>query len=206
TSTVATGTAPLVVTSTTPVANLSIGGNAATATTTISFTGSISGDVTGTQSATTIATGAVNSAKIADGTIVDADISTTASISLSKLSNSGASSGQIIKYNGTNWAASNNSVSAITTISTTTTLTSVMDTILCDNWSSAFTITLPTASSNTGKILVIRKIDESTNVLTITPAINLTKSGASTYSTLSSLNYPKTLRIQSDGTNWWLID
>jgi hypothetical protein len=38
TSTIATGTAPLVVTSTTPVANLSIGGNAATATTATSAT------------------------------------------------------------------------------------------------------------------------------------------------------------------------
>jgi hypothetical protein len=54
TSTVATGTAPLVVTSTTPVANLNIGGNAATATTSTSFSGSLVGDVTGTQGATTV--------------------------------------------------------------------------------------------------------------------------------------------------------
>lgn len=45
-STVATGTAPLVVTSTTPVANLSIGGNAATATT--ATTATTAGSVTGT--------------------------------------------------------------------------------------------------------------------------------------------------------------
>jgi hypothetical protein len=41
TSTVATGTAPLVVTSTTPVANLNIGGNAATVTTNANLTGPI---------------------------------------------------------------------------------------------------------------------------------------------------------------------
>jgi hypothetical protein len=43
-STVATGTAPLVVTSTTPVANLSIGGNAATVTTNAPLTGAITSD------------------------------------------------------------------------------------------------------------------------------------------------------------------
>ena len=48
TSTLATGTAPFVVASTTPVANLSIGGSAA------SFTGSLAGDVTGTQGATVV--------------------------------------------------------------------------------------------------------------------------------------------------------
>jgi hypothetical protein len=45
TSTVATGTAPLVVTSTTPVANLSIGGNAATATTATNIVGGLSGSI-----------------------------------------------------------------------------------------------------------------------------------------------------------------
>jgi len=62
TSTIATGTAPLVVTSTTPVANLSIGGNAATATSAISFTGSLAGDVTGTQSATVLSNSGVTAA------------------------------------------------------------------------------------------------------------------------------------------------
>ena len=45
TSTVATGTAPLVVTSTTPVANLSIGGNAATATTATQLAGGAAGSI-----------------------------------------------------------------------------------------------------------------------------------------------------------------
>jgi hypothetical protein len=45
TSTVATGTAPLVVTSTTPVSNLSIGGNAATATTATNIAGGLSGSI-----------------------------------------------------------------------------------------------------------------------------------------------------------------
>jgi hypothetical protein len=74
TSTIATGTAPLVVTSTTPVANLSIGGNAATATklatarkiNTVDFDGSA--DITVSSSLTsvgTIATGTWNGTTIA---------------------------------------------------------------------------------------------------------------------------------------------
>ena len=62
TSTVATGTAPLVVTSTTPVANLSIGGNAATVTTNANLTG----PVTSVGNATTIADGAITNAKVTD--------------------------------------------------------------------------------------------------------------------------------------------
>jgi hypothetical protein len=55
-----TGTAPFVVSSTTPVANLSIGGNAATAT---SFSGSLGGDVTGSQSTTVV--GKINGTSLA---------------------------------------------------------------------------------------------------------------------------------------------
>ena len=53
TSTVATGTAPFVVASTTPVANLSIGGNAATATT-VSTNADLTGAVTSTGNATSL--------------------------------------------------------------------------------------------------------------------------------------------------------
>lgn len=54
---------------------------------------------------TTADTGTVTSAMIANNTIVDADISTSAAISLSKLSTTGASTGNVVKFNGTAWAA-----------------------------------------------------------------------------------------------------
>ena len=81
TSTVATGTAPLVVTSTTPVANLNIGGNAATVTTNANLTGV----VTSTGNATAIADAALSIAKTSglqtaiDGKVADAinDATTT---------------------------------------------------------------------------------------------------------------------------------
>jgi hypothetical protein len=70
TSTVATGTAPFVVTSTTPVANLSIGGNAATVTTNANLTG----DVTSSGNATTIGANKVVTGMIANATITNAKL------------------------------------------------------------------------------------------------------------------------------------
>lgn len=66
----------------------------------------------------------------------------------------------------------------------------------------AVTINLPTAVSNTGKILTIKKIEASYNVV------------IDAYSTEKIDNYAtKTLyfqydrtTIQSDGTAWWIID
>ncbi|RVU26897.1 hypothetical protein EOJ36_02565 [Sandaracinomonas limnophila] len=63
TSSVATGTAPLVVSSTTPVANLSIGGNAATATTSTNIAGGAAGSIpyqTAAGTTALLATGSAN--------------------------------------------------------------------------------------------------------------------------------------------------
>lgn len=90
---------------------------------------------------------------------------------------------------------------AISTITANYTATSSDYTILCNNNGGTFQLTLPSAASISGKIYVIRKTDESTNLLTISPSLKLTES-----TTISSLDYPKTIRIQSDGTSWYIID
>ena len=72
-STEATGTAPFIVLSTTPVDNLSIGGNAATATK-VTTNADLTGDVTSIGNATSIATDAVTTNKILNSTITFAKI------------------------------------------------------------------------------------------------------------------------------------
>lgn len=76
-------------------------------------------------------------------------------------------------------------------------------TILANASSGAFTLTLPdpAATSSLGRILVIRKTDETSNVLTFSVAIKVSETR-----TFTTLNMNTTIRIQSDGTNWYKID
>ncbi|WP_120180906.1 hypothetical protein [Pelobium manganitolerans] len=86
----------------------------------------LSGDLTGSATSPTIANNAITSAKIADNTIATADLAnnavTTAKIATSavtanelangsvtavKLNSMSATSGQVLKYNGTTWAPAN---------------------------------------------------------------------------------------------------
>jgi len=74
-------------------------------------------------------------------------------------------------------------------------------TILADVSGGDFTITLPTASSSTGRVLLIRKTDETNNELTFSESIQYSES-----TSFTTLNYLSTIRIQSDGTAWYKID
>jgi hypothetical protein len=100
-----------------------------------------------------------------------------------------------------NYVDSYNPIHSIKTIETDYTAERADYTILCNNVSAAFTITLPDPGELTGKIYVIRKIDETINVLTISPSLKLTE-----LTEISSLNYPKTIRVQSNGRYWYVID
>jgi len=67
---------------------------------------------------------------------------------------------------------------------------------------SGLTLTLPAAAAgNKGKIYVVRKTDITNNKLTFSEAITTV-----TGDNFTELNYAKTIRIQSDGTKWNLID
>ena len=91
-------------------------------------------------------------------------------------------------------------VTNINTISADYTALETDYTLLCDA-TSGFTLTLPSPSSTTGKVYIIRKIDETDNALNISPAISI-----SNVTTISSLNFSKTIKVQSNGSNWYLID
>jgi hypothetical protein len=92
-------------------------------------------------------------------------------------------------------------INAISTVSANYTALITDYTILSNSTAGAFTLTLPNAASYAGKVYVIRKVDETNNVLNFSPALKLTET-----TTISSINYPKTIRIQSNGTSWYIID
>ena len=74
-------------------------------------------------------------------------------------------------------------------------------TILADASGAPFTLTLPTAASSTGRTIVIRKVDDTANLLTFSESIKLNE-----IDTFTGINYNTTIRIQSDGTDWYMID
>ncbi|WAC42515.1 hypothetical protein [Pedobacter sp. SL55] len=74
-------------------------------------------------------------------------------------------------------------------------------TILADATSAPFTLTIPTAASSAGRIITIRKVDVTSNLLTFSQTIKLNE-----VDTFTGVNYSTTIRIQSDGTDWYMID
>jgi hypothetical protein len=96
-------------------------------------------------------------------------------------------------------AATANNVLAVSTATYTALATD--GTLLVDVPSGGATVTLPVAATNNGKILIVKKVDDDTDVLTFNSAVKVTVTESFT-----TLNYATTLKIQSDGTNWWLIN
>jgi hypothetical protein len=91
---------------------------------------------------------------------------------------------------------------ALTTKTTTYTITATDGTILCDATSAAFTVTLPTAVSATGKTYIVKKIDSSANAVTIATTSSQT---IDTISTQVLGIQSAWLVIQSDGSNWQIV-
>jgi hypothetical protein len=101
----------------------------------------------------------------------------------------------------TKWNSSEQAVApSISTKISSYTMTGSDSTVLFDTTESPITVTLPIASTVTGRIFYIRKNDDGYNSLTFSPSLKV-GSGE-----VSSLNYARTLKIQSDGINWVLID
>lgn len=97
--------------------------------------------------------------------------------------------------------ATTRNINAIVNKSADYTIVDTDYTILANATSNAFTLTLPAANANTGRVLIIRKTDETANVLTFSLAIKISET-----TSFTTLNLNTTIRIQSDGTNWYKID
>jgi len=92
--------------------------------------------------------------------------------------------------------------SAISTITTTTTLDGTYNVVLVDATSGAVTINLPAVSAISGREYVIKKIDSSGNAVTIDGNASETIDGSTT-SSLATQN--KYARIKCNGTAWYII-
>jgi hypothetical protein len=104
---------------------------------------------------------------------------------------------------GVSWASAAG-VLVVSTKTTTYTATASDDVILADASGASFTITLPAASGNTGKVLRFKKIDSDwTKVVTIDGNASETIDGATT-TTLNTTN--EELSIICDGTNWQILE
>lgn len=83
------------------------------------------------------------------------------------------------------------------------TLTAADVVVAGDASAGAFTLTLPTAAGITGRIYTVKKIDTSTNALTIGTTSSQTIDGATTL----VLRTPAlAVQVVSDGSNWQVID
>lgn len=82
------------------------------------------------------------------------------------------------------------------------TLTTSDQVILADSSGGAFTITTPAASSNSGRYFYIKKVDSSSNFVTLKGAGSETVDGATTFDLFVQW---QAVMIVSDGSNWLVL-
>ena len=99
-------------------------------------------------------------------------------------------------------AGTMSSVGNIVTKTSDYTATEYDYTILCDATSGDITITLPNAALVIGHVYSIKKIDSTTNTVTIEALVSDTIDGSNTVST--DIQWTS-IFIQSDGNNWYII-
>jgi hypothetical protein len=74
-------------------------------------------------------------------------------------------------------------------------------TILCDASTGGITVTLPAPDTfNVGKILVLKKVDTTSNIVTFSPALYMDGTN-----TVTETNIETAIRVQSDGVKWHIM-
>lgn len=159
----------------------------------VSISGSITASQHGSQTSGTLHAAATTSVagflSAADKTILDnATSANTASV--------------IVKRDANKNIFASGCVEPVVTKTTTYTAALTDSVILCDSSSGAFTITLPTAVGNTGKVFTFKKINAVGNIVTIDGNGSETIDGAATITFFTQWNMRQ---IISDGSNWLLI-
>lgn len=92
-------------------------------------------------------------------------------------------------------AASYRKVTGATTLAATDYI------VLANATSGAVALTLPAASTCSGRMYYIGKTDETANAVSFSPALYITET-----TTIASINFAKKYKIVSDGTNWWIYN
>ena len=90
----------------------------------------------------------------------------------------------------------------VVTITGNTTLDADDTVVLCDASGGAFTVTLPAAAANETKRYFIKKIDSTSNAVTIDANGSETIDGQTTQVITIQYNSPQ---IVSDGAQWWIL-
>lgn len=176
----------------------------------------------GTDTTDTLTNKTINASSNTLSNIVNSNISASAAIARSKIAtgtaygavtndSSGAltsvapgTANNVLKSDGTQWTSGSVSAPNLTVASKTSayTVTSSDDLVLGDATSAAFTLTLPAAASNTGKVFRLQKTDSSVNVVTVDGNASETIRGQLTFKLATQYEQ---ISIVSDGTNWQLI-
>jgi hypothetical protein len=108
----------------------------------------------------------------------------------------------VLMSDGTDWV-SGHLVDTVASKTANYTATSTDNFIKCDASGGTFTITLPAAASNTGRIYKIKKTDTSYNAVTVDGNASETIDGV-TDTTINTKN--ECLTIISDGSNWQILE
>ena len=89
----------------------------------------------------------------------------------------------------------------VTSITSATTLDDTYNVVLCNN--APYTVTLPPAAANTGRVYRIKNIDPSGDAITIDGNGSETIDGESTYLLQP---YKHSITLISNGTNWYVLE
>ena len=85
--------------------------------------------------------------------------------------------------------------------STSGLVTDADHTVLANCTAGNVTLTFPSANTCAGRMYILIKTDETTNLLSFSPQPKISENNS-----LPSLNYNTRLVIQSDGNDWWIIN
>lgn len=161
--------------------------------------GPLTGDVTTSGAAATLATVNSNVGTFTNSTItVNEKGLITAASSGSSSGYTAGTGGQILRATGStyiaDWPGAN-----VATASGAYTIATADDIVLANATGSAFTVTLPSAVGIEGKVVTVKKTDGTYNQVTVSGTIDL-----HSRKFLSTLN--ESITLVSDGTNWKILN